>query len=99
MTDSDSDSSLRDFFLVPSSTCQKQYEALRCVFIDGVSQKAAAERFGYQHGAFRQLVLQFRQRLAQGEPPPFFTKAPCEPSRPRPTPPSRSTRPSPMSAP
>lgn len=70
------DNSLRDFFLNPSGPTQRQYEALRCVFVDGLSQKAAAERFGYSHDSFRQLVHQFRSRLAAGDPPPFFTNHP-----------------------
>lgn len=95
------DPSARDFFLVPSSPCQRQYEALRSVFIDGLSQKDAAARFGYSYGAFRLLVLQFRNQLRQGLPTPFFSPhggmRPYHPNR-RPDPAIRSSRPSPMSA-
>src|SRR5262245_35485361 len=48
------------FFLEPACAQQRQYEALRAVFVEGVSQKEAARRFGYSHGAFRLLVQQFR---------------------------------------
>jgi hypothetical protein len=44
---------------------------LRGVFLDGLSQKDAAERFGYTYDAFRQLVHQFRQDCTAGTPPPF----------------------------
>jgi hypothetical protein len=61
------------FFREPSSPRQRQYEALRAVFVDGLSQKEAADRFGYSYDAFRQLVLEFRQSFQDGEPPPFST--------------------------
>jgi hypothetical protein len=61
----------RRFFLEPSGPLQRQYETLRAVFVDGLSQKEAADRFGYSYDAFRQLVHQFRQGCAAGSPPPF----------------------------
>jgi hypothetical protein len=66
------DSSLRDFFLKPATPAQRQYEALRAVCIDGLTQKEAAERFAYSYGAFRVLVHQFRASLSAGQPPPFL---------------------------
>jgi hypothetical protein len=59
------------FFNQPVCPAQRQYEALRAVFLDGLAQKAAAERFGYAYDAFRQLVHQFRQDCANSTPPPF----------------------------
>lgn len=70
------DSSPRDYFLRPSCSSQRQYEALRAVFVDGLPQKDAAERFGCSYGTFRLLVLQFRSTFAGGSAPPFFTKPP-----------------------
>jgi hypothetical protein len=67
------DSVLRDYFLRPSCPGQRQYEALRAVFVEGVSQKDVAGRFGYSHGALRQLVLQFRSAFSGGSAPPFST--------------------------
>lgn len=61
----------RDYFLVPGCPAQRQYEALRAVFVDGCSQKDAADLFGYTHGAFRQLVLKFRAARRAGQVPPF----------------------------
>jgi transposase len=59
------------FFNQPAGPAQRQYEALRAVFVEGLSQKDAAVRFGYSYDAFRQLVHQFRQDCAAGTPPPF----------------------------
>ena len=60
------------FFREPSCAPQRQYEALRAVFIDGCRQKDVAARFGYDYAGFRQLVGQFRSACADGQPPPFF---------------------------
>jgi transposase/IS30 family transposase len=49
------------FFLEPGNSTQRQYEALRAYFVEGLSSKEAAERFGYTQGSFRVLVHQFRQ--------------------------------------
>lgn len=59
------------FFRQPACPAQRQYEALRAVFVDGLPQNVAAVRFGYSPDAFRQLVHQFRQDVAAGTPPPF----------------------------
>jgi transposase len=48
-------------FLQPSNSTHRQYEALRAYFVDGLSNKEAAERFGYTEGSFRVLVHDFRQ--------------------------------------
>jgi len=80
------DTPCRHFFREPSGPLQRQYEALRAVFLDGLSQKEAAGRFGYSYDAFRQLVHQFRHGCAAGAPPPFFSsRAPGgrRPRRPR----------------
>jgi len=52
--------SLRDRFLVPANATQRQYEALRAFFVDGLPSAEAAARFGYSPGSFRVLVHQFR---------------------------------------
>ena len=76
------DDPVRDFFLRPAGVAQRQYEALRCVFLDGGSQKQAAQRFGYSYDAFRQLVHDFRCCCRAGEPPPFLPRN-AEGGRPR----------------
>ncbi len=59
------------YFQSPSSPQHRQYEALRCVFVEGVSQKEAAQRFEYSYDAFRQLVHEFRRTIDAGRTPPF----------------------------
>ena len=48
------------YFLAPDSPRQRQYEALRCFFVDAIPSHVVARRFGYSPGAFRVLSHQFR---------------------------------------
>ncbi|MEW6669876.1 MAG: transposase [Thermodesulfobacteriota bacterium] len=48
-------------FLEPTNPTHRQYEALRAYFVDHLSNKEAAKRFGYSEGSFRVLVHHFRQ--------------------------------------
>lgn len=59
------------FFQQPTTPAQRQYEALRAVFLDRQPQHLVAQRFGYDYDAFRQLVHLFRTQIAAGAPPPF----------------------------
>ncbi len=54
------DSPEATFFLSPNKPLQRQYEALRCFFVDGLPSSEVAQRFGYTPGAFRVLCHQFR---------------------------------------
>jgi hypothetical protein len=72
----------RRFFEQPTCPQQRQYEALRAVFLAGLSQKEAAGRFHYSHCAFRLLVQQFRAACAAGTPPPFLPGHPGDGRRP-----------------
>jgi hypothetical protein len=66
---------LERVFLEPTNPTQRQYEALRAYFIEGVPSHEAARRFGYTPGSFRVLCHQFRQNPQR----PFFilpTKGP-----------------------
>ena len=65
------DTRCQQFFQQPTCPAQRQYEALRAVFLDGLSQKHVAEHFGYDYEAFRQLVHEFRTGCHAGNPPPF----------------------------
>lgn len=69
------DTAYRDFFMQPSQTFQRQYEALRAIFVDGRKQRDVAEESGYTYGALRQLVFHFR-RFVEGQSEsaesPFF---------------------------
>jgi len=53
------------FFLSPETALQRQYEALRCFFVEQVSSKEVAGRFSYSPGAFRVLCHQFRHDPAK----------------------------------
>jgi hypothetical protein len=61
-------------FLVPANSTQRQYEALRAFFVDGVPSAEAAARFGYTPGSFRVLVHQFRNQPSRD----FFVPTPHE---------------------
>lgn len=50
-----------DFFLKPASTTQRQYEALRAVFVENLPSTEVGERFGYAAGTIRNLCHRFRQ--------------------------------------
>jgi transposase len=54
-----------DLFLCPANSTHRQYEALRAVFVDGLSPKDAAEKFGYEPGGFRVLLCKFRKNPHQ----------------------------------
>lgn len=69
------DTAMKEFFTRPSQTYHRQYEALRAVFVEGKSQKEAAEAFGYEYDAFRQLICRFRRYCDAGPKStasPFF---------------------------
>src|SRR5438876_10283478 len=55
------------FFLEPSNSAQRHYEALRAFFIEELPSAEAAKRFGYTPGSFRVLVHDFRH-----DPDPQF---------------------------
>jgi len=48
-------------FLTPSNSTQRQYEALRAYFVDGLPSAKAAARFGYSPGSFRVICHQLRR--------------------------------------
>ena len=56
------------FFVEPSNTAHRQYEALRAYFVDDLPSVQVARRFGYSPGSFRVLAHQFRQNPDR----PFF---------------------------
>jgi len=55
------------FFLDPSSSGQRQYEALRAYFVEQLPTEQVARRFGYTPGSFRVLCHHFRR-----DKPDFF---------------------------
>ncbi len=64
-----------DYFLKHNTIAQKQYEALRAFFVDQLSAKETAEKFGYTLRAFNSLVTDFRNSLKEDRhkgDDPFF---------------------------
>ena len=59
----------RRFFERPATRSQRQYEALRAYFVEGLASAEVARRFGYSPAAFRMLCYDFRR----GQLPNFFT--------------------------
>lgn len=57
----------RRFFLEPRSAKQRQYEAFRAYFVEGLPSAEAARKFGYTPGAFQVMCHHFRR-----EPEPAF---------------------------
>jgi hypothetical protein len=52
---------LARFFLEPTNTTHRQYEALRAYYVDHLASAEAARFFGYTPGSFRVLCHAFRQ--------------------------------------
>ena len=67
------------FFLEPLHPKQRQYEALRRYFVEGVPSKLAAHEFGYSEGAFRVMCHHFRR-----DPNPEFFLTPTRGPRQQP---------------
>lgn len=65
------DTFCRRFFLEPTQTLQRRYEALRAVFVDQQPQTEVAQRFGYTYATLRRLVSDFRAQCRAGQVPPF----------------------------
>jgi hypothetical protein len=60
------------FFLEPKQTFQRQYEALRAIFVEGEPLNQVAERFGYKSSALRSMACRFRGNCRRGVTSPFF---------------------------
>ena len=73
------------FFLEPKQTFQRQYEALRAVFVDAEPLDQVAARFGYKSSALKSMASRFRADCRRGVTPPFFSRmvAGDLPDRPR----------------
>ena len=65
------DTFCRRFFLEPTQTLHRRYEALRAVFIEQQPQMAVAQRFGYTYATLRRMVSDFRAQCRAGQAPPF----------------------------
>lgn len=62
------------YFLYPNSISQKKYEALRSFFLDKLSAKKVARKFGYTIRALNSLVADFKKDIGEISPnnDPFF---------------------------
>ncbi len=66
------DACRRQFFLEPTETYHRQYEALRAFFVEGRRLKEIAQQFGYQESSSRSMVCRFRARLQTNDLRPFL---------------------------
>lgn len=64
-----------NFFLLPSSIAQKQYEALRMYYVEGKTAKEVAEKFGYKHRGFTTIVTEFNKKLKNNDVEDLFFKS------------------------
>ena len=55
----------KDYFLKHNTIAQKQYEALKTFFVDNISARETANKFGYTLRAFNSLVTDFRKNLKE----------------------------------
>ena len=61
----------QEFFVRPTGTSHRRYEALRSVFVERHSLAEVADRFAVSYGTVRNWVSQFCTQYDRGEPPPF----------------------------
>ncbi len=73
-------STIRRFFLEPSSTKQRQYEAFRAYFVEGRPSSEVARAFGYTPGSFQVMCHGFRR---EQEPSFFVSPRPGPRSQPK----------------
>jgi hypothetical protein len=59
------------FFLQPTDTLHRRYEALRAYFVERQPLGAIAQRFGYRYTALRDLIYDFRAQCREDRIPPF----------------------------
>jgi hypothetical protein len=69
------DTAIQRYFSQPTHTYQRQYEALRAVFLEQRSHKEVADQFGFKQSAMRQLVYEFRKNFS-ADASPFFRPSP-----------------------
>src|SRR5437763_4495033 len=65
------DSSCRRFFLEPTQTLHRRYEALRAYFLERRPLRDIAQRSGYTYNTLRDLICDFRAQCREDRVPPF----------------------------
>jgi len=66
------------FFLQPTDTWHRRYEALRAVFVEHRPLPEIADRFAVHCGTVRNWVSEFRSHWDRGQPPPFSPNRPAD---------------------
>jgi len=66
------DNRCRQFFLKPTETYHRQYEALRAFFVEGRPLQEIAQQFGYQESSLRSMVCRFRAQVQTDDLHPFL---------------------------
>ena len=61
----------QEFFLRPTDTWHRRYEALRSVFVERRALPEVADRFAVRYGTVRNWISQFRKHVDRGQRPPF----------------------------
>jgi transposase-like protein len=59
------------YFLQPTESSQRRYEALRSAVVDEQPMKEIANRFGISYGTLRNWRCEFQQAVKAGIAPPF----------------------------
>ena len=67
----------QEFFVRPTGTWHRRYEALRSVFVERQSLAEVADRFAVSYGTVRNWVSQFRTQCDRAQPPPFSRNRPA----------------------
>jgi len=65
------DSRCLRFFLEPTDTLHRRYEALRAYFVERRPLKEIAQRSGYSYNTLRDVICDFRARCREDRVPPF----------------------------
>ncbi|MBO0861226.1 MAG: hypothetical protein J2P21_22615 [Chloracidobacterium sp.] len=66
------DTNCREFFLDPTETYHRQYEALRAYFVEGRQLTEIAKHFGYQESSLNVMISKFRNQVKAGNLCPFL---------------------------
>jgi hypothetical protein len=60
------------FFIEPTMTTHKQYEALRMYYVEGITAREVADQFGYTYRAMTSLITAYRKKLDLDPTGSFF---------------------------
>jgi hypothetical protein len=66
------DERCRQFFLEPTETAHRKYEALRAIFVEKRQLQEIAQQFGYQESSLRSMVSRFRTQIQNNDLHPFL---------------------------